>query len=78
MTCTATCLVFPQNLNESRHLDSVELHLMSPVLSSVPEEQGKEVSKEEDKEGMQSLSWSSDSLQNSGPGKGEDVLPKGQ
>lgn len=58
-------------------MDCFELHLMSPVLSSVPEEQGK-VSKEEDKEGMQSLSWSSDSLQNSGPGQGEDVLPKGQ
>lgn len=38
----------------------------------------KAVSKEEDKGGMQSLSLSSDKLQNSGPDQGEDVLPKGQ
>lgn len=50
---------------------------MSPVLPSVTEEQGK-VSKEEDKEGLQSLSWSSDKLRNSGSNQGKDVLPKGQ
>lgn len=47
-------------------------------MSPVTEEEGKEVSKEDYKEGMQSLSWSSYTLRNSGPGQGKDVLPKGQ
>lgn len=51
---------------------------MSLVLSSVTEEPGKEVSREEDKEAMQSLSRSTNKLQNSGPGQGKDVLPKSQ
>lgn len=50
---------------------------MCPVLPADPEEQGKEVRMEEDKKGVQSLSWSPDQLQHSGPGQGEDVLPKG-
>jgi len=66
----------PENLDETRHLDLVKLRLMSPVLSSVTEEQGKGVRKEEDKEGMQSLALSSDKLQNSSPHQGEDILPK--
>lgn len=40
-------MVFPQNLNETRHLNHFKPHLMSLVLSLVTEDQGKEISKEE-------------------------------
>lgn len=51
---------------------------MDPVPAAVPKEQGKEVSKEEAKRGVQSLSQSPDQLQNSGPSQGEAVRPNGQ
>lgn len=76
-TRPATCLIFPRNVNETRHLDGFRARLMNSVLSSVTREQGKEVSKEEEKEGTQSCSWHSDELRNSDCGQGEELLPKG-
>lgn len=72
---TAICLVFPK-LNETLRSFQKVSHVPCPSCSSWRARQG--ISKEEDKKGMQSLSWSPDQLQNSGPGQGEDILPKGQ